>query len=362
MYDFEFTPRPGNPPDVLCLVAREVRSGRVVRLWQDELKSMPHPPYPVGSGSLHVHYQSLAELGCHWALGWELPRFLIDLLVEFRRVTNGTAWREGQRHKHGLLHACQYYGVGHEEEAAKADMQMLAANGGPFGPDDRRRLMEYCAADVDATTAVLLAMENDLQFPASLYRGDAVRATAKAVALGIPFDSKLYSRLRGQREEIKAGVIDRVNNRADVYRGTTFKADLMEAFVERHGLHRWPRLKSGALSLSGTTWERMIDQNPLPLLSGLYDVRRTVGHLRESSLPVGDDGRQRADVMPFGTTTGRFTWKSKTFVFGQPGWFRGFVQPETGQGAHLCGLRLPGDGDSSRLVAGQEPCCRLPRG
>ena len=49
--DTEFYPGPGlanggvagDPPTPLCLVALEMRSGRLIRLWQDELG--PFPPY-----------------------------------------------------------------------------------------------------------------------------------------------------------------------------------------------------------------------------------------------------------------------------------------------------------------------------
>jgi hypothetical protein len=41
-FDFEFISRPGERPDVVCLVARELRSGRTLRLWHDQLGKAPH--------------------------------------------------------------------------------------------------------------------------------------------------------------------------------------------------------------------------------------------------------------------------------------------------------------------------------
>ena len=35
LVDFEFTANPGSRPKPLCLVAKEVHSGRYVRLWLD---------------------------------------------------------------------------------------------------------------------------------------------------------------------------------------------------------------------------------------------------------------------------------------------------------------------------------------
>src|SRR5437868_3341187 len=41
--DFEFIAKPGELPDVVCLCARELRSGRIFRLWCDQLGDTP--PY-----------------------------------------------------------------------------------------------------------------------------------------------------------------------------------------------------------------------------------------------------------------------------------------------------------------------------
>ena len=41
LQDFEFISKPGERPDVVCLVAHELRSGRTLRLWHDELGEQP---------------------------------------------------------------------------------------------------------------------------------------------------------------------------------------------------------------------------------------------------------------------------------------------------------------------------------
>jgi DNA polymerase I len=38
LVDFEFCAPPGERPEPVCLVAREFRSGRVIRLWEHELR------------------------------------------------------------------------------------------------------------------------------------------------------------------------------------------------------------------------------------------------------------------------------------------------------------------------------------
>ncbi len=81
--DFEFHAPPGERPAPLCVVARELRSGRLVRVWLGD-DPPAAPPYPTGPDALFVAYYASAELGCHLALGWPLPARVLDLYAEFR--------------------------------------------------------------------------------------------------------------------------------------------------------------------------------------------------------------------------------------------------------------------------------------
>jgi hypothetical protein len=70
--DFEFRADPGERPNPVCLVARELMSNRIVRQWlTDGTPSLP--PFDVGSDSLMVAYFASAELGCCLQLGWPMP-------------------------------------------------------------------------------------------------------------------------------------------------------------------------------------------------------------------------------------------------------------------------------------------------
>src|SRR3954468_9471057 len=102
--DFEFSAPPGERPDPVCLVAREFRSGRTLRLWQDDLRGRRLPPYPIRPDTLFVAYLASAELGCPLAVGWPLPARVLDLYVEFRNAANGLSPPNG----FGLLGALTY--------------------------------------------------------------------------------------------------------------------------------------------------------------------------------------------------------------------------------------------------------------
>src|SRR6185369_842451 len=80
---------PGESPSPICLVAHELRTGRTIKLWKDELTHLLKPPYPIGTDSVLVAYPANKVMSCHLALGWELPARVLDLFAEFRVISNG---------------------------------------------------------------------------------------------------------------------------------------------------------------------------------------------------------------------------------------------------------------------------------
>jgi hypothetical protein len=62
LHDFEFVPQPGERPDVVCLAAYELQSGRTLRLWRNELGDAA--PYRTDDRVLVVSYVGNAELAC----------------------------------------------------------------------------------------------------------------------------------------------------------------------------------------------------------------------------------------------------------------------------------------------------------
>jgi hypothetical protein len=117
--DFEFIAHPGERPVPVCLVARELKTGRTIRLWRDQFG--PVPPYPIDAGVLFVAYYASAELGCHLALGWPMPARILDLFAEFRDHTNGLGTIAGN----GLLGALAHYGLDCMGSTEKKEMRDL---------------------------------------------------------------------------------------------------------------------------------------------------------------------------------------------------------------------------------------------
>jgi hypothetical protein len=103
--DFEYIADPGERPVPVCMVAKELRTGRLIHLWRDEMPA--GPPFPVGDDSLFVAYAAAAELSCFLQLGWAMPTRILDLHFEFLAKINGR--RAGE--KDGLLWALAAHGL-----------------------------------------------------------------------------------------------------------------------------------------------------------------------------------------------------------------------------------------------------------
>jgi DNA polymerase I len=136
--DFEFIAEPGERPVPVCLVARELRTDRLLRIWQHEFGD--RPPYPIDDDTLFVAYYASAELGCHRALGWPAPARILDLFTEFRALTNGLPVPAGN----GLIGALIACGLDHLSVTAKEEMRALVIRGGPWTADERAAVLDYC--------------------------------------------------------------------------------------------------------------------------------------------------------------------------------------------------------------------------
>ena len=122
----------GDPVTPLCLVRLEMRSGRLIRLWQDQLG--PFPPYRLDNDALIVGYMLAAEFGFHAAKGWGEPACALDAYVEFRHAVNDGAVKSGDREKgfYSIGGALRYFLEDEIDVAHKHDMRERILQGPPF--------------------------------------------------------------------------------------------------------------------------------------------------------------------------------------------------------------------------------------
>jgi hypothetical protein len=205
--DFEFGVAPGEWQQPRCLVAREFRSGKLVRLWEDQLADEFLPPFDIGSQSLFVAYFATAELGCFHSLGWPMPDRILDLFAEFRCMTNGTPTACGN----GLLGALIHFGFDAIDAAEKDDMRQLALRGGEYSPVEKLALLDYCQTDVDALANLLPAMLPKIDLPRALLRGRYMAAAARMEFTGTPIDVERLEQLRRHWEALRSRLVSEVD-------------------------------------------------------------------------------------------------------------------------------------------------------
>lgn len=319
--DFEFRAPPGHRPYPVCLVARELVSGRNHRLWLDSPIRPVLPPYPIDRHTLFIAYYASAELGCHLALDWPLPPCVLDLYVEFRALTNGRTLPCGA----GLLGALTYYGLDSLDASTKDAMRDIVIRGGPWSLTEREDILNYCGTDVDALARLFVTMAPSLDGERSLLRGDYMRAAAAMERTGIPVDAAQLSILRTGWHDIQDALVSRIDGDFGVFDGRRFSASRFEAWLVRRDIP-WPRLESGSLALDDQTFREMARLRPE--VQPLRDLRHALAQLRLSDLAIGPDARNRTMLSAFRAKTGRNQPSNSGFIFGTAKWLRGLIRPE----------------------------------
>ena len=327
--DFEFSAPSGERPDPICLVAQDLASGRIVRLWEQELKERSNPPYGVGTADLFVAYYASAELGCHLQLGWSMPVRILDLYTEFRNLTNGRKIPCGS----GQIGALTLFGIDAMEALEKEEMRQLALRGGPWTCAERSALLDYCGSDVTALVRLLESMLPHLDCPRALLRGRYMAAAARIEHVGIPIDTEALGVLQDYWSPIQGQLISHVDANYGVYDQRTFKTDRFAAWLAKSKIP-WPRLPSGALALDDDTFKQMAVQ--YPKVAPIRELRVSLSQMRLSDLAVGGDGRNRCMLSAFQARTGRNQPSTSRFAFGPAVWLRGLIRPDPGFGlAHI---------------------------
>jgi hypothetical protein len=330
-HDFEFIALPGERPDVVCLSAVELRSGRTINLWRDELGEQP--PYRTDGGVAFVSFSSQAEMACHLALGWPIPRNIIDLSPIFRHLTNGKSTPEGK----GLIGMQRYYGFDAISSKRKDAMRDRILQGWPFTPEEKKAIQQYCASDVKPLLQLLARVLPDIDLGVALYWGEFAAVSAKMQHRGVPIDMVNYPSLADAKvwRSIRDEMVPAVDAQYGVYVRNAvgdwvFSWDRWTAYLKREGLYDlWPRLDTGKLDMRRKTFENM--SKGFPQLEALRQLRHTRDKMRKVKLAVSKmDGRNRVVLWPFQSKTGRTQPKASEWIFSPAVWLRSLIKPEPG--------------------------------
>jgi hypothetical protein len=324
LYDFEFIATPGDRPKPVCMVAHELKSGRELRLWQDQFG--PWPPFDVGPRSLFVAYYGSAEIGCHPVLGWQPPTCILDLFTEFRNSLNGLRLPEGVNYS--LIGALIAHGLEHLDVTEKAEMRDLILRGGPWTSQERQDILAYCESDVVALRRLLLAMLPSIDLGRALLRGRYMRASAYMEHYGIPIDVETLSEWRAHWPDIQDDLIADINaDYGGVYENRSFSQERFRQWLESKDIP-WRLLDDGHLDLEDDTFREA--ERVYPIIAPLRAVRNMLADFRLGKITVGKDARNRTILSAFRSTTGRNQPSNDRYVFGPTAFYRGLIKPEPG--------------------------------
>jgi DNA polymerase-1 len=328
LWDFEFVSQPGEHPDVVCLAAHELRSGRTLRLWRDELGE--RPPFRTDDDVLFVSFVANAECACHLALGWPVPANVLDLSPAFRNLTNGRFTPEGK----GLIGALRYFGLDAIGSKQKDAMQKRVMQGWPFTPEEREKILLYCYSDVDALVRLLPKILPEINLDVALYHGEFAAVSALMEHYGVPIDMNIYPQLADKDtwSAVRDAMVPAIDAKYGVYVRNaagewSFNLELFGAYCVREGID-WPLLESGQLSMKRKTFEDM--SKGQPQLEDLRQLRHTRDKMRKIKLAVGADGRNRTVLWPFKAKTSRTQPKASLWIFSPAVWLRSLIKPGPG--------------------------------
>mgnify|MGYP001368765292 CR=1 FL=1 len=330
--DFEFIAKPSEKQKPVCVVAYEIISGETKKVWLYD-KTTPQP-YQTGDNDLFIAYFSSAEWGCHLSLGWDLPKNVIDLYVEYRNEVNHSGM---VKEAAGLLAACKRYGIESIDQEQKDAARDLILKGGPYSDETKEFIMKYCASDVMETAELFKKMvqNSDFNLQQALYRGEYMKTVALMEFAGIPVDVELLKTIQDNWTNIKRKLIEDIDVYG-VYENGVFKNKNFESYVLKKGWN-WPTTEKGNMKLDDDTFKEMV--NVHPELRPLKELRALISKLNIKNLTVGVDKRSRAMISPYSTKTGRNAPKGEQarpndlkarFMFGLPACLRSLIKPEKG--------------------------------
>jgi hypothetical protein len=316
--------RDGDEVTPLCLVAYELRSGRIIERWQDEFG--PFPPYRLDADACFIGFVLTAEFGTHIALGWGQPVCALDAYIEFRHLTNDGRIRSGDRDKgfYSLAGALRYFGEDAINTAHKKEMRDRVRAGPPFTAQEKREVLSYCRGDVDALARLVPHIVPTIRsLPQAHMRASFMWATAQQERRGVPLDLPTLDRIRARWHDMRVDLVTAMDGPFGCYEIEDGKAhwrkERFAALVRRERI-AWPTYPDGSLDESAETFKDMVKQRPA--LEPLRELRSSLSALRLNDLQVGADGRNRAPLWPYTTKTGRNAPSTSAFVFGPAKWLR----------------------------------------
>jgi DNA polymerase I len=371
LIDTEYRSVPFGHVEPVCLVAKDMVSGQQYRAWTDDGDRTELPTLHDGPDVLYVSYSAPAEWGCWLAWGWELPSNILDLYAIDRTEKNGfVEFRKGKMRplQCSLLRLMGEKGLGHlaMSEAQKKAMRDLVLRGGPYKPEEKASILDYCSWDVRDLELLLPVILPTLNLPLALRLGDFTRVLAWMDWNGIPVDVRLCHRLRAAWPTILEMFVRKCED-THHYEVFRFEDDghpvldeaLYAGLIVREGLEReWPRSKKTQKFSKSISKKRKEEPNLRTMakknerFKGLFEVVELLQNYKQFVLPIGPDGRWRAPNIPWEQKTGRVT-PAGASLFRMHAWFRHLILPPPGRALGYVDLKAAEYGIGAALSGDQ---------
>ncbi len=162
--DFEFRMPQMGHPEIRCLSALSLKTGRRWDYWADDIPILP--PFSFGPDTVYLMHFGEAEFACFHVLEWGLPTFIFDTYTIITQLRARPAKKVcGVKHipapyNHGksLVGTLKSFGIEHAMKDEKEDMRALAMTdkrSDEFSQNERRDLLHYCRTDIDPYVGLL---------------------------------------------------------------------------------------------------------------------------------------------------------------------------------------------------------------
>ena len=327
--DFEFEVKEGHPVPtrVVAMVARDVISGRDIRLGPGDFGVCP---FRCDTSEIFVAFYAVAEAHCFLTLGWPLPPVWLDLFVEARRLANGMPGVSN-----GLVAVMGRYGLRVRDAGHKSAMQQMIGDG-TWRPADVPAIIGYCAEDVEDTVQLLHRLLPDILSEApvrglalsqAIIRGSFMAANADVEHRGLPVDRDSFDLFRSRWSTIRGRLITDVDASYGVFDGAAFSQKRFAAYLAREGI-AWPRLSGGELDLDKDTFRSRAKAEHR--VAPLRELREALSQVRGHSVEVDADGYSRVSLRPYASKTGRSQPSNSQYLFGTARWVRSFIRAPEG--------------------------------
>lgn len=325
--DTEYGSVPGNPVRPVCLVAKELRTGQVVSLWQGDLSRFSALPFG-GDDTLFVSFQAAAECSFLLALGWKLPHYVLCLYAEHQSQFSGMGGEK--KLVWSLLEAMANHGLEVRDAEHKSAMVKLIIENTVYTAEQKTSILDYCLEDVNDEVKLFFHTVGHAEFELSqaLLRGEFMACVARMEHRGFPIDVAMFSEIKNNLGRLATEVVSKVDRDYGVYKGLSINRPLFEQWLAKKGFE-WPRLVSGMVSIDKDTIEKMGDV--YPEVKALHQSQVSLSLLKKFPLQVGDDGRCRCWPNPFGSKTGRSQPSGNRQPFGLSKWVRSLIKPIEGK-------------------------------